>query len=54
MKNGITNCENTYNASLSLARVRTLQEFLLFCYHKCHGVICNLLEFSLLPLFCVF
>ena len=52
MKNHNINCENTCSLNfIARTRVRTLQEFLLFCCHKCHGDICNLLVFSLLPLF---
>ena len=51
MENHNMNCENTCNLPLARTRARTLQEFFLFCCHKCHGVACNLLEFSVLSLF---
>ena len=52
MENHKINCENTCNLFLSRVRAHTpLQEFFLFCCHKCHSIVFNLLEFSVLSLF---
>ena len=44
------NRENTCSLYLSRVRAHTLQEFFLFCCHKCHSLVCNLLESSALSL----
>ena len=37
-------CKNVYNRILSRVRVRTRnQEFLCFCCHKCHSILCKYL-----------
>ena len=45
------NRENTCSLYLSRVRAHTLQEFFLFCCHKCHSLVCNSMEFSVLSLF---
>ena len=44
----IPKCKNTYNLRVTRARIRDIQEFLCFCCHKCHTVICIILFFRLL------
>ena len=44
----IPKCKNTYNLRVTRARIRAIQEFLCFCCHKCHTVICIILFFRLL------
>ena len=44
----IPKCKNTYNLRNTRARVHAVQEFLCFCCHKCHTIICIILFFKLL------
>ena len=44
----IPKCKNTYNLRNARTRIRVIQEFLCFCCHKCHTVICIILFFRLL------
>ena len=45
------NRENTCSLYLSRVRAHTLQEFFLFCCHKCHSLVCNSMEFSVSSMF---